>query len=418
MRIAVLSDQEDAGGAAIATGRLVAQMRALGHEVARIVAHSSGRASAITIELPRRLDTRIARRFLPAQPSEWISSKAVRRKLSEVLEGFQPDVINIHNLHSASRIGWTPSLAEVSRSYAPTVWTLHDMWSFTGRCAYSYDCTKFLTGCDATCPTPDEYPSLAPNRIRSAWDERKRVLTSSPDLIAVSPSEWMARKALSGLWFGHRVEVIPYGLPLDVFRPLDPNLSRREVGLSEADLVLMVCADQLDDRRKGLHLLTAALAEVKSERRIALLTVGHGHISVPPSIEIKSMGYVQNDEIKAMAYSASDLFIHPALSDNFPNTVAEALACGVPVLGFAQGGLPEMITSSELGWLVDDMSSDALAVRLNETLRGLPTSTDSRQHRRSVAETRFNPRTPAVAYLRLFRELVAEREAKVLGASR
>src|SRR5271163_1368740 len=103
-------------------------------------------------ELKRHIN-RLPRKLLPSafpRPhTKDFAAQRLRAKLAEL----RPDIINVHNLHAASPWGWGPHLVEVCLEFAPVVWTLHDMWSFTGRCAYSYECEKFITGCDASCPT-------------------------------------------------------------------------------------------------------------------------------------------------------------------------------------------------------------------------------------------------------------------------
>src|SRR5262249_5214313 len=133
--------------------------------------------------------------------------------LRHLLTLARPDIINVHNLHGAAPWGWGPRLVEVCLEFAPVVWTLHDMWSFTGRCAYSYDCEKFISGCDASCPTPDEEPKLPAERIHAAWEERRALYARHvDDLVIVTPSRWLAEQARRGMFARHRIEVIPYGL--------------------------------------------------------------------------------------------------------------------------------------------------------------------------------------------------------------
>ena len=81
----------------------------------------------------------------------WVSSNAAERSQQRLLErgrqqefvrllkSLAPDVINVHNLHCKQ---WSPSFLEACCASAPTIWTLHDMWSFTGRCAYAYRLSK------------------------------------------------------------------------------------------------------------------------------------------------------------------------------------------------------------------------------------------------------------------------------------
>ncbi|WP_301703939.1 glycosyltransferase [uncultured Parabacteroides sp.] len=61
------------------------------------------------------------------------------------------------------------------------------------------------------------------------------------------------------------------------------------------------------------------------------------------------------------AYSCADLFVIPSLEDNLPNTIMESMACGTPCVGFATGGVPEMIDHDINGYVANYMDADDLA---------------------------------------------------------
>ena len=52
-----------------------------------------------------------------------------------------------------------------------------------------------------------------------------------------------------------------------------------------------------------------------------------------------------------MIYNAADVFLLPSLSENLPNTIMEAMACGTPCVGFEVGGIPEMIDHKQNGYV-------------------------------------------------------------------
>jgi Glycosyltransferase len=322
--------------------------------------------------------------------------------LNERLLALRPDFINIHNLHSAD---WFPDLFRVCALHAPTVCTLHDMWSFTGRCAYSYECRKFLTGCDATCPTPQEYPARLPQRIAGDWEQRRHLLENEARLWAVAPSQWLAQEARAGLWKNRLLEVIPYGLPLDVYRPVDRILARHALGIDSTGPVILVVAQNLSERRKGGSFLIGALQKLPI-RPLSLLTMGIEPLPVPgEGIQVHSLGYVTHDRMKVLAYSAADLLVHPAPVDNLPNVVLEAIACGTPVVGFPIGGMPDMVRAGETGWLASALNSEALADALAQACGELKRGRDLRDSCRVIAEREYNPALQALRYSNLFGSL-------------
>ena len=138
--------------AAVAASRL-AEGLAERHEVLRCVLNPDGETHPWSTRplagagFLARQAFRLARRFLPVAWYRPGYRRAAFSRLKHVLDRFRPDVINVHNLHGGFERGWGTDLVDLCATHAPTVWTLHDMWSFTGRCAYAYDCRAFETGC-------------------------------------------------------------------------------------------------------------------------------------------------------------------------------------------------------------------------------------------------------------------------------
>jgi len=405
MRIVMLSDLESSGGAAIAAGRLAEALVVLGTEVIRVVGQPDGRSHPWKTEA---LMTPRERLLLNAtgKISARLKMQAVHRvtsdRLRALLARVQPDATNVHNLHAA---GWGVELVAVCARHAPTVWTLHDMWSFTGRCAYSYDCRKFISGCDASCPTPTEYPSLDPALITRAWRLRRRLFAQHADLVAVCPSEWLAQEARAGLWAGHPVQVIPNGLPLDRFVPLSRELARAALGIDSSGPVLLAAAQALTMRRKGGDTLVEAIDQIRS-RPFTLLTLGHGHLPVDSEgIRLFSLGHIDHERTMVLAYNAADLLIHAAPVDNLPNVVVEAIACGTPCAGFAVGGMSDMVRGGITGWLAQDVSATSLAGAVDGALAGIQQGVDLRSSCRAVAEEEYDAQLQARRYLALLGSL-------------
>jgi glycosyltransferase involved in cell wall biosynthesis len=279
------------------------------------------------------------------------------------------------------------------------------MWSFSGRCAYSYDCQKFLTGCDATCPTPDEYPALAPSLIAVAWQARRRLLGKHPSLVAVCPSRWLARNARAGLWKDHLVEVIPYGVPLETYLPLDRAKARGELGVPAGGAVVSFVANLLSERRKGAEILAQALTVVKS-RPLTVLVLGRGELKIAADgVKVCALGFVEDERRRAVAYSAADVMVHPAPVDNLPNVVMEAIACGTPCVAFAIGGVPDMVRPELTGWLVDEVTPEALGAAIDDAIDDVQKGGSLRASCRDIAEREYGDRLQARRYLRVFESL-------------
>lgn len=399
MRIVIFSDWETTGGAAVATSRLAAALVKAGHDVTRIVQHrGSGLHPWRTRRLPGNFLRRLISCGLSLPVANRVSTALVGRGVGAVLRRLRPDAINFHNIHGAYDWGWSSDMLAVCRRFAPVTWTLHDAWSFTGRCGYFHACGKYLSGCDASCPTPREYPALPPAWIDREWRRKHDLFRRIPDLAAISPSRWLARAAEEGLWRGHRVHVVPSGLDLTTFAPLARPAARAALKLAPQARVLLLSAWHLGDARKGGPLLAEALRRV-AYRPLCLLTMGGGELAgVPGDVRTVALGFIADERQKALAYNAADLFVHPSLADNLPNTVLEAMACGTPTAAFAVGGLPELVRPAETGWLAGQTSASALAAAIDQALAEIDADQTLRESCRRVAEAEYDERLQVRRY--------------------
>ncbi|MSU78869.1 MAG: glycosyltransferase [Gemmataceae bacterium] len=404
--IAIVSDHETAGGAAVATRRIEASLR-LGMpdwRIARIAffgdenEHVGHRHILQPCESPLAMQLmRLPRKLMPSRFPRPASRAFAERSLKQALSEIRPDVIQLNNVHGAADWGWGPWMVETCLQFAPVVWTLHDMWSFTGRCAYAYDCERFVAGCDATCPTANEYPRLALEQIGPAWRERRTLYARHLQrLTIVTPSRWLASQARRGLFAEHRIDVIPYGVP--AADQIPRREARMALGLAADGPVLLLAAVDLRERRKGAHILRELWSN-KPHCPLTLLTMGSGVVPVADSpIRVHSLGYVADDRTKTLAYAAADALLHPAPVENLPNTVLEVMASGTPTIALPIGGLPELVRQGVTGWLAERATSDGLSEAIDAALRAIEFGVDMRATCRAVAMAEYSLRLQGERY--------------------
>ena len=301
---------------------------------------------------------------LPKLILQNLKGKDLEKQLRNLLRANQPDIINAHNLHSA---GWPIALIRTCLDYAPVVWTLHDCWSFLG---------SFY-------PTHSPAPSAKLiSEIKSFWES----LMGNPakhKLCATTPSTWMKNQAEASHWNEYQVDCIHNPIPDSYFSPKDRLACKRALELKEKKTTILCIAGNLKEERKGGMILNSILTEEWSSDAEFLL-IGKGDSHHISSKNVKSLGFI-NDEISLqIAYNAADLVLHPAPIDNLPNTVAESLSCGTPVLAFDTGGLPEMVIPQQSGWLVPPSDH----AEMINTLKGI-------LHTRSYSALRNSSRSTA-----------------------
>ena len=258
------------------------------------------------------------------------------------------------------------SIAEVRKIDKPIVWTLHDMWAFSG--AEHYD-DLVHSG-----RYKDAYSKL--NRPLThagiididAWTwRRKKKYWNNIDFNFVTPSRWLAEcLAESALFSGKKASVIPYYINADVFKPIDKKTGRSLYKLPQDKHLILFGADGTRNPLKGYHLLKKALeyfAVEYSGKAVECVVFG-GKVSkgyAVHGIPVTELGQINDDNRLAMLYSAADVFIIPSMLDNLPNTVLEAMSCETPCVGFNIGGIPDMIDHQETGYLVEPFNTQELA---------------------------------------------------------
>lgn len=285
----------------------------------------------------------------------------------------------------------------------PMVWTLHDQWAFTGGCHYADDCTRFMQQC-GKCPLLGS--DKAEDTSHKLW-LRKLNAYSKTNLTVVTPTHWMAALARqSSLFANKRIEVIPNGLDTDAFRPYEKDAAKAALGIPQDRPALLFGAHLVSDTRKGGDLLANALTKVDFPCTLMMFGEGALQFKVNPNITLVEMGSVTGDDKLAEMYSAADVFICPSRVDNLPNTVAEAMACALPCIGFHVGGLPEMIDHRKNGWLATPFDPEDLARGIDWVVNH-PNHDMLRTSAREKALTEYSLSMMSARYRMLYDELLA-----------
>jgi glycosyltransferase involved in cell wall biosynthesis len=177
----------------------------------------------------------------------------------------------------------------------------------------------------------------------------------------------------SHLFCDRRIEIVPTGVDLSVFKPQNKITVRDQLNISRDRLVIAFGAlDLYGDARKGFAKLNSALEHIAcsnlAPRCLALI---FGRQQLPKErlpITAHFLGHLDSDSALADAYAAADIVVVPSLEDNLPNVALEAIACGVPVVGFNVGGMPEIIRSGWNGALALNKDAESLSVAICEVL--------------------------------------------------
>lgn len=284
--------------------------------------------------------------FLARQLGWEIFDHPGSRALLNDLE-FEPELIHCHNLHGDYfdlRV-----LPDWTRWY-PVLLDVRDMWLVTGHCAHSFGCLRFLSGC-GRCPDLTIPPAI--KRDGTAFNlKRKKTIYSRSRLYVSAPSRWMLSQLEGSVLRPALSRVIPNGIDLSVFRPGDQTEARRRLSLSSTALVVLFsCRQPRSNPFKDYGAMEAAtrrLGGLLPGRELVFLILGEAEETrTEDNITYRYVPFTTSPEKVAATIQAADLYIHATKAESFGKSITEAMACGVPVVATAVGGIFEQIRDLE-----------------------------------------------------------------------
>ncbi|ESA32697.1 group 1 glycosyl transferase [Leptolyngbya sp. Heron Island J] len=319
------------------------------------------------------------------------------------IEQIKPDIINLH------WVGLGLLRPEQLKTFTqPIVWTLRDMWSFTGGCCYTAGCTRYQQQC-GRCPM---LGSKQENDLsRKVW-QRKHRAWQGLNLTLAPISQWLADCASkSSLLHHYPARVIPNAVDTDIFRPIDQKAARDILQLPQHDkLILFGALSATTDKRKGFNHLVAAIKQLKTTDSLPLRAVIFGTektaVSMPLNIPYTVLGRLNDDITLALAYSAADVMVVPSIQEAFGKTAIEAMACGTPVVCFDATGLRDIVEHQKNGYRAECFSAADLAKGIFWSLEDTARLKRLGQQARQDTISNFSFEVQSAAYAELYQALL------------
>jgi glycosyltransferase involved in cell wall biosynthesis len=418
MKILHLATHDNFGGAARAAYRQHLALRGAGMDSRMLVRHKHTddpyvQAFTGNSDLRSRVDRTIRRAWIKhlqkkSRASGKIGLTDPRADLLRfaVPEMADADIINIHKTEHFADI---PALLASLPADKPVVITLHDLSPVTGGCDYPGSCERFTSAC-GVCPLLDSHQEN--DYSRKIFRMRQTAYeTRTPENFAfVANSQWTLEMAKrSGLTASKRSEVIHYGLDQSVYQPANRAISREALGIGADEKVICFAAHNLSYAHKGGVQLAEALAGLKFNAPVHLLTMGSGRIQTLPQFKHTHFGRIESDPLQSLIYRAADVFVIPSLEEAFGQTALEAVACGTVVAGFAVGGIVDIVQNDLNGQLVARGDSNALGQAIIRLLKDEPLRIRWREFCVAWVKERFSYDKNAAAYRALYESLLQKK---------
>jgi glycosyltransferase involved in cell wall biosynthesis len=330
-------------------------------------------------------------------------------KVNKLPAYLEADIINFHGIHGQyfSYLA-LPSLTQNK----PAVFTVRDMWPFTGHCAVSYDCERWKTGC-GHCPYPNAPPAMPTKHDTSHFEWKlKDWAYRHSRLTVVCLSRRMTEQANQSILGRFPVYHIPNGVDTEAYKPMDPILCRSALGIPSGKKVLLFAAGHLNRQHKGSDLLATALRNLPTSMKaeIVLLLLGEGGELIADAfdVKVKALGFVGGDRLKSLIYCASDLFVLPTRGEGLPNVLLESMACGTPMVSFDVGGVPDLVRPGLTGYLAGADDAQELGRGILELLEDERLRDAMGRRCREVACAEFSAELEIRRYVDLYQQLLCD----------
>ena len=380
MRVLIVNTSENVGGAAVAANRLMDALNNNGIKTKMLVRDKA--TDNITVA---QLDKSWHQRwnFLWERFVIFCHLRFKRDNLFQIdIANAGTDITRTREFREADviHLSWVNQgmlsiggIRKILASKKPVVWTMHDLWPASSICHYARNCHRYESRC-GNCPLLPGGGSR--NDLSAKVWRRKRQALGTNSILFVTCSRWLADKAKkSGLLSGQKVMSIPNPIDTHVFCREDQEKARIYAGLPADKRLILFVSQRVTDQRKGMDYFITAMnkmveqhPEMRQNTGIAILGGQAEELAGKLPLPSYPLGYVSDEKKIASVYNSVDMFVLPSLEDNLPNTIMEAMACGVPCVGFNTGGIPEMIDHLHNGYVAQYKSSEDFANGIYWTL--------------------------------------------------
>jgi glycosyltransferase involved in cell wall biosynthesis len=350
MRILLVQDHLQTGGAAKCALRMQRLCRELGHEILALhgdetnlpgyssrVLHGKPRGGLRLWEIVQTRNRKLVRR-----------QERAEERFLQLLQDQSFDFVWFHNFAGARKWGWTEKWVQLALRFGKVVITLHDMEYLGVGAAYVWD------------------RPVSASRFAGLDLAQAKELSQRGQLQINACSRWLGQLCLN--LYGLHCGQLTVPLWPDDFRATAKRFRAHE------GIHFLVAAEHLDDPRKNILPTLAILREnrILERTQSTLFCLGRNFPERLRSPRVVPLGHVEDRKSFRSLYEQIDFLLHPSLLDNFPLLIQESLAQGCPVVALDRGGVGEMVVKGRSGWLLADFKAESLEKTFLELARISP----------------------------------------------
>ena len=409
MRVLIVNTSERTGGAAVAANRLMIALNNHGVKAKMLVRDKESDALTV-VGLPK--SPMLRWHFLWERLVVFFRCHFSLKHLFEIdlantgsditkLREFQEaDIIHLHWINQGMLS--LKGIRKILQSGKPVVWTMHDIWPATAVCHLTLDCRQFVNKC-SRCRLLPTGSTLADQ----IW-KKKQWMLADASIYYVACSRWLESEAkASALLKGHKVTSIPNPIDTHIYNRCNKQEARQRLGLPADKRLILFVSQRVTNRNKGMDYLVEACRQLDVPDAGLVILGGHAEEVVGQlPFESYPLGYVNDEHRIIDVYNAADVFVLPSLSENLPNTIMEAMACGVPCVAFRVGGIPEEIDHRQNGYVAEYRNAEDLARGIRWILTEADYDELSKNAVHKVAQN-YSQQSVALKYLDVYQQAMA-----------
>ena len=366
MKILIVNTSDIEGGAARAAYRLHKSLLALHVESKMLVHNKSSNDYTVISEgqkirkyfnkLRLLLDGLHVKLYKNRTKTLFSPASLAFSNIVDKINEINPDIVHLQWIG-----GGMIKIEDITRIKAPIVWSLHDMWAFTGGCHYDEECK----GYEKECGNCKVLGSTKENDLsRNIFNRKQKAFSQKRKIIIVGLSKWLNECSKSSSLFKDKIHInLPNPIDTILFKPFEREKARELWSLpKDKKLILFGAMDATSDPRKGFNGLNEALHRLTC-KNIELVVFGSSEPEMPQNLKFKThyLGHLHDNVSLVTLYNAVDVMVVPSLQENLSNAIMESLSCATPVVGFDIGGNSDMIEHKQNGYLAQPFNIDDLA---------------------------------------------------------
>ena len=419
MRVLIVNTSERAGGAAVAANRLMKALNNHGIKAKMLVRDKETDGLTVAV-LPHSPWLRW--NFLWERLVIFVRCHFSRKHLFEIdlantgtditrLREFQEaDIIHLHWINQGMLS--LSGIRQILRSGKPVVWTMHDIWPATAICHVTLGCRHFTSQCHHCRLLPG---GGSRNDLSTTIWQKKRRMIENESVYFVACSHWLESEAKkSALLDGQKVTSVPNPIDTHIYKRGNKQEARQRLGLPLDKKLILFASQRVTNENKGMGYLVEACRQLADMPQLGVVILGGHAEEVVDQLPLEAypLGYVNDEQRIVDVYRAADVFVLPSLSENLPNTIMEAMACGVPCVGFRVGGIPEEIDHRKNGYVADYANADDLASGIRWILQEADYERLSEQAVHKVVH-QYSQRSVASQYIEVYNQALAFKHYKL-----